>query len=67
MAAACPKAGTPSCYNVGDDHEKAVLRFAADPFIFAQCGAGGHISKDCSSAPAPKSCYNCGDSGHIVR
>ncbi|KAH9814670.1 hypothetical protein DFH28DRAFT_1082841 [Melampsora americana] len=45
MAAACPKAGTPCCYN---------------------CGADGHISKDCSSAPVPKNCYNCGESGHIV-
>ncbi|EGG02316.1 uncharacterized protein MELLADRAFT_110161 [Melampsora larici-populina 98AG31] len=45
MAAACPKAGTPSCYN---------------------CGADGHISKDCSSAPVPKNCYNCGESGHIT-
>ncbi|CAH7667638.1 hypothetical protein PPACK8108_LOCUS2057 [Phakopsora pachyrhizi] len=30
------------------------------------CGGQGHISKECSSAPIPKSCYSCGFSGHIV-
>ncbi|POW22517.1 hypothetical protein PSHT_01148, partial [Puccinia striiformis] len=33
--------------------------------IKQKCGGEGHISKDCANPTTPKSCYNCGDSGHI--
>lgn len=33
--------------------------------IFAG-GAEGHVSRDCTMEAKPKSCYKCGQEGHIV-
>jgi len=30
-------------------------------------GAEGHVSRDCSAPAKAKSCYKCGQEGHIVR
>lgn len=30
-------------------------------------GLEGHVSRDCTMEPKPKSCYKCGQEGHIVR
>ncbi|KAF8979420.1 hypothetical protein BDQ17DRAFT_986769 [Cyathus striatus] len=30
-------------------------------------GGEGHVSRDCSQEAKPKSCYKCGQEGHIVR
>ncbi|OAL36545.1 hypothetical protein AYO20_04161 [Fonsecaea nubica] len=31
------------------------------------CGAEGHVSRECTAAPKPKSCYKCGNEGHFAR
>ncbi|KAI7954993.1 hypothetical protein MJO28_005393, partial [Puccinia striiformis f. sp. tritici] len=61
LAAACPKSGTPSCYNFF----LFLIGFIHFVQIKQKCGGEGHISKDCTNPTTPKSCYNCGDSGHI--
>ncbi|KAI7967942.1 hypothetical protein MJO29_001219, partial [Puccinia striiformis f. sp. tritici] len=43
-----------------------LIRFIHFVRIRKKCGGEGHISKDCSNPTTPKSCYNCGDSGHIL-
>jgi hypothetical protein len=30
-------------------------------------GMEGHVSRDCSMEAKAKSCYKCGEEGHIVR
>ncbi|KAH8928547.1 hypothetical protein BT69DRAFT_1277041 [Atractiella rhizophila] len=30
-----------------------------------QCGETGHMSRDCPQERKPKSCYKCGEEGHL--
>jgi hypothetical protein len=36
-------------------------------FVVDLGGLEGHVSRDCTMETKPKSCYKCGQEGHIVR
>ncbi|KAN0059782.1 hypothetical protein ACQY0O_008356 [Thecaphora frezii] len=74
-AAACPTAGSPTCYNCGQQgHVSAQCGMEAQPKTCYRCNETGHISRECpNSAPAGAiggaggECYKCGQPGHIAR